>query len=164
MTTYIYAYIKNVIVGKCIINSLYNAVDKALSLQGYQTYCYRFTMNPYGSKLYTKQELINLYNLSLCTNVQTVASEIDGNPTIEQAALLLMLAKCTFRGLYQAYLKQIYMQSELKIFCYTFTNPYGIYANVDQNKLNLYCDEERIFRFNECPCETFDAQLLWSFT
>jgi len=154
-------YVCNVVRGQPIITSLYTAVKKALYLPGPTQYCYTFTLAPYGTKVYSRPQLVELYNQSLCTTVQELADEIgESVPTLDQTVLLLLIAKCSFNGLYQAYFKALDLQNALKSMCYTFVNPYGVYAQVDADQL-LLSAPQIINYFNTCTCGGFDAPNLW---
>ncbi len=73
----------------------------------------------------------------------------------------MLKGRNTIRGLYQACCRAKASRQDAKIFCYTFVNPYGIFAGVDRNKLSFKSSLNFINFFCTCERTKFDASLVF---
>ena len=161
----IYEYVQNLVAGRKIIMALYNAVDRAQNLRQFNNgrFCYKVVLNGIGQKVFFGYELRELDRLSLCTNMNTVFNEVasqEGNMTMRQAVLLLLIKRNTLVQLFQSYYKAIFMRNTIRKMCYTFRNPYAEAANVKQECLQL-SGPKILALFDSCDLPRFDALLIW---
>lgn len=132
-------YMSNLIAGKFVINGLYNAVYNARRIcgQGGQ-FSYTFTLQGIGSKRYKGCELVRLDDETLCQSVgQIIGSSFSNGLTLDQMVKILLKGKNEICGLYGSFIRAENAVSQAKILCYTFNNPYGMFANVNKNRIRL---------------------------
>ncbi len=154
-------YVCNLIAGRTPISNLYFAVDRAREQrsQGKQ-FCYKVVFSGYGNRMYKGYELVQLDNQACRCSMAYLLSNFKASPTLDNYILLLLRAKNEIRNLYQNRYKALFMKSTARIFCYTFTNPFGEAANVNRNKLTF--KNARVFLDFFCTCENsgFDPTLV----
>lgn len=161
MTTSINDYVCNLIAGRTSITNLYFAVDKARTLRSEsRIFCYKVNFPGIGNKVYNATQLVNLDDTAFCTKMTTLLAQIDGVPTVDQYVLVLLKAKNELRNLYQARYRALYIRSSAKIFCYTFTNPFGSAAGVNKNRLAFNNATNFLNFFCECEKNRFNALLV----
>lgn len=156
-------YVCNLIAGRSIIGHLYDAIDRVNDINSRcGCFCFTFTLKGIGKKTFRENELIKLDKESRCKSISQVFSEaINNRLSIDQAVLLLLIGKNTIRGLYQAYHKASFMRSTGRIYCYTFKNPYGIYAGVNRDCIK-YDSQELIDKFCQCNKQPFTPIDIWN--
>lgn len=163
MSTPIMTYICNLIAGRSIIGHLYDSVDRAREVKGNGgCFCYTINLKGIGKKTYRERGLLELDQKAMCTSVASIFNEAEmtGTLTVDQAVLLLLIGRNTIRGLYQARIKALFMRSTARIFCYTFKNPYGVYAGVNRD-CKQYNGPQLIDQFCQCENTFFDPRLIW---
>lgn len=156
-------YLCNLIAGKSYISHLYYSVDRARDLRdNAKCFCVKVFFPGIGSKVYKGSQLLRLDDKSFCTTVDQVVAEIpeNGKPTVDQFVLLLLIVRGALRRLYQACCHAGFLQQQAKIFCFTFVNPFGIYAGVTRNCISF----KGYFNFSKffCQCQKkrFDPLLV----
>lgn len=157
-------YVCNLISMRCIIGNIYRYVDDARfvrSIGGNKTY--QISIPRIGKGSFDACDLVRLDRKAFCHSLeQIVAGILTPTPNLEQYIVLLLKGKSAILCLYQAEYNALDKIDCGGVYCYTFTNPFGIYANVSSNKLQL-AGHQIVELFNQCVGETFDATLVFSF-
>lgn len=152
-------YMLNLLAGRQIINGLYNAVINARRVceQGGK-YSYKFTIDAYYSKKYSGCDLIKMDEIALCHTLEEIANNYDLYD-IDLLVLALLKGRSTISGLYDTYSRAENAIANAKVLCYTFKNPYGDFANLDINCIQM--NERQIVKMYKCcNCFTFNPNLI----
>ncbi len=153
-------YMRNLIAGIPVISGLYDAVIDARRICSKGgIFNFTFSLNGFGTKRYSARDLINLDDEALCKSVRTIINEVENMmPTLDQMVLLLLKGRTEIRGLYSSYFRAQNAISDAKILCYTFNNPYGIYANIDKNNIRL--DSKQILNLFKTSGTNFNSMII----
>jgi len=165
MSTTISDYVCNLIAGSSQINNLYYAVNQAKVQQSsIKLFCYKVSFKGIGTKTYKGPELIRLENKALSCSLAQLQAELtlSGELTLNQFIVFLLYARNTIQKLYQMRNNALYMYSAIKIFCYTFVNPFGELANVSSNKLSFKSARSFLTFYENCLCNSknFDPTII----
>ena len=103
-TTHILSYICNLIAGRNIITNLYHGVEKARDTRNNaRAFNFKFSLREIGIKVYNGEELINLDNLAVKSNIYQIVNQIDPRaPTLDSFIILLLQAQNTLLNLYNS--------------------------------------------------------------
>jgi hypothetical protein len=159
-------YVCNLIAGNYYISDLYFSVDRARDIVNKDNnkaqFQHKITFQGIGSKVYKSSKLVELENLSFCLSYQIILSQINNIPTLDQYIILLLKGRNEIRKLYQACCKAKSLRQDAKIFCYTFINPFGSLADVNNNKLSFKNAYEFINYFCLYERKKFDPILIFN--
>lgn len=145
-------YLLNIISGRFIIGSLYDAITNArriCSIGG--NYTYKFSLLGFGSKRYRECELIKLDESYRCVSLENIINK--KVITLDDMIIILLKGRSEFRKLYGSFYQAENSISNAKILCYTFNNPYSININKDRIQLSAkeildIFDKARYIQFN----------------
>jgi len=158
MSVAIKNYIINIIAGRIYISGLYDAIIMARKICAVGgSYRYTFTIPHIGTKSYNGCELIRLDES--CTTLEELLTK--DVVSIDDYALILIYGRREFRNLYNSYYKAMDAITESKILCYTFTNPYANFINLNKNNIQLN-PQQIIELFKEAGITIFDPLLVIS--
>lgn len=163
-------YVCNLIAGNYHISTLYFAVDRARDIENkdnrFQMFQKKISFQGIGTKVYKSSQLVNIENLSFCYSYQTLINLISQNennkPTLDQYIILLLKARNTIRGLYQACCRAKILRENAKVFCYTFVNPFpNSLVSLNRNRLSYKSAFNFISFFCQCERKQFNPQLVF---
>lgn len=161
-TVNIISYIRNLINGRKLIIRIYNNVSDArfvVSIGGRKTYL--IEISGIGRKKYTSCELFKLDEDAFCNSLASIVNQINGIPTLDQYIKILLKGKKEILGLYQSFFNAEDRRTNGGIFCYTFNNPYDMFANLNKNKIQLSGPEViSLFKTSDCNVSDFDPFIL----
>lgn len=162
MAINITTYIRNLINGRRLIVRIFNNVSDArfvVSIGGRKTYL--IEVIGIGKKNYTSCELFKLDEDAFCNSLENIFDQIDNIPTLDQYIKILLKGKNEILGLYQAYFNAEDRRTNGGTFCYTFNNPYGMFVNLNKNRIQLSGPEViNLFRGSDCIISDFDPLLV----
>ena len=135
-------FIKQLIAGKKIINGIYEAVNRAKNVRKFNNgnFCYTLIIPDFGSKTFSRGELLTLDNAALCTSFSSfnIQQSINDVGPFGLIVLLFLLTRKEIEGFYQSYYKALYMKSVLKQMCIVFKNPF-VDPSESNSKKNCIC-------------------------
>lgn len=150
-------YIMNLIAGKDIIGSLYDAVIQArriCSLGG--NYSYTFSLEGIGKKRYTACQLINFDESYKCISLEEIGNDL----SLDNMVIILLKGRTEFRNLFGSYYRDLDAITYAKRLCYTFTNPYGNFLDLNKTKIQ-FSTGEIVELFRESEDILFDPSLIY---
>jgi hypothetical protein len=161
MSISIQNYVCNLIAGRDIISNIYYAVDRARdSVNKGLKYCYKINIKGIGNKTYQAIELFRLDTKVFCTSLNNIINEMNDYSKLDKYIMILLKGRDRISELYQQRYRALYMRSTGKIFYYRFINPYGNFANVNQNILVFSGAQTFLNNFCECQQKSFDPFLV----